>query len=70
MLYTDDAEPAYLATDEGPVVVAAVDSLSDPAFDRQLSFLTPDERRRRIITSPVRLFDTESELLTPFPDEG
>jgi hypothetical protein len=61
---------AYLRTDEGPVVVGSAASLSDPAFDQQLSFLTADERRGLILESPVRLFDQESELLTPFLHEG
>jgi hypothetical protein len=61
---------AILQTVEGPVVVAAADSLGNPAFDRQLAFLSPEERRQRVIECPVRLFDTESELLTPFSDEG
>jgi hypothetical protein len=61
---------AYLRTDEGPVIVAAAASLGDPVFDQQLSFLTAEERRRIIIDLPVRLFDAESELLTPFPDES
>ena len=61
---------AYLRTNEGPVVVAAAESLNDPVFDLQLGFLTPEERRGAHITSPVRLLDDESELLTPFPDES
>jgi hypothetical protein len=61
---------AYLRTDEGPVIVAAAASLGDPVFDQQLSFLTADERRRIILDLPVRLFDAESELVTPFPDES
>jgi len=51
---------AYLQTDEGPVVVAAADSLDDPSFDQQLSFLTAEERRSVLIDSPSRLFDEES----------
>jgi hypothetical protein len=61
---------AYLRTDEGPVIVAAADSLNDPSFDRQLSFLTADERRSAIIDSPTRLFDEQSDVLTPFSDES
>ncbi len=61
---------AYLRSDEGPVVVAAAEDLSDPLFDQQLAALTAEERRGAIITSPVRLFDDESEILTPFPDES
>jgi hypothetical protein len=60
---------AYLRTDEGPVVVAAAKSLSDPVFDQQLSFLTPEERRRRIIDSPIKLFDEES-ILDALSDES
>ncbi len=58
-----------LETDEGPVVVADAESLG-PDFDRQLSFLTPDERKQRILDCPSRLFDTESQILTLFPDES
>jgi hypothetical protein len=61
---------AYLRTKEGPVVVAAADSLNNPSFDRQLSFLTADERRRKILSSPPVLFDEQSEILTPFSDES
>jgi hypothetical protein len=61
---------AFLETDEGPVVVAVADDLNDPSFDQQLSFLTAEERRSAILDSPSRLFDTESEILTPFPDES
>lgn len=61
---------AYLRTAEGPVVIAAADSLDDPSFDQQLAFLTAEERRRAVIDSPTPLFDEESEILTPFPDEG
>lgn len=61
---------AYLRTGEGPVVVAAAESLGDPLFDRQLSFLSPEERRAVIIDTPTRLFDNESQILTPFPDES
>jgi hypothetical protein len=59
---------AYLRTDEGPVVVAAADSLNDPGFEQQLSVLAPEERRRAILTSLPRLFDEQSEILTPFAD--
>jgi hypothetical protein len=61
---------AFLRTAEGPVVVAVADSLNDPAFDRQLAALTADERRRAIIDSPPRLFDEQSEVLTPFSHES
>jgi hypothetical protein len=61
---------ASLETSEGLIVVAAAASLSDPLFDRQLSFLTAEERQRVLIESPTRLFDQESELLTPFSDES
>ncbi len=61
---------AYLRTDEGPVVVAAADSLDAPVFDQLQSSLSPDERRRRVLESPARLFDQESEILTPFSDES
>jgi hypothetical protein len=61
---------AYLRTDEGPIVVAAADSLDDPQFDQQLAVLTPDERRGAILTSLPRLFDDQSEILTPFADES
>jgi hypothetical protein len=61
---------AYLRTEEGPVVVAAADSLREPSFDQQLSFLTADERRSALIDSPSRLFDDQSEILTPFSDES
>jgi len=61
---------ATLRTDEGPVVVAAADSLNNPLFDQQLSFLTTEERRRALIDSPTRLFDEESAILTPFPNES
>jgi hypothetical protein len=54
---------AYLRTNDGPVVVAAADSLSDPVFDQQLCFLTEQEQRHRIIECPVRLFDDESQIL-------
>ncbi|HYV39616.1 MAG TPA: hypothetical protein VE988_28265 [Gemmataceae bacterium] len=60
---------AYLRTGEGLVVVAVADDLKDPAFDQQLSGLTGEERRRAIIDSPTRLFDQQSEILTPFPHE-
>lgn len=61
---------AYLHADEGPVVVACAGSLSDPIFDQQLSFLTTQERRSAVIDSPPRLFSEQSEILTPFSDEG
>lgn len=61
---------AYLRTKDGIVVVAAADTIGDPSFERQLSFLTAEERRTAIIDSPTRLFDKESEILTPFPDES
>jgi hypothetical protein len=61
---------ALRQTDEGPLVVAVAESLRDPSFDRQLSSLTPDERRHLRYSSPPRLFDTESEILTPFADES
>jgi hypothetical protein len=53
---------ACLETEEGLVVVAAAECLSDPVFDQQLSFLTAEERRRRTIERPRRLFDTVSEI--------
>ena len=61
---------AFLDTNEGVVVVAAAHSLSDPLFDRQLAFLTHEERRRCRFDCPSRLFDEESQILTPFTDEG
>ncbi len=48
---------AYLRSEEGPVVVAVADSLHDPSFDQQLSYLTEEERRGAIISSPPVLFD-------------
>ena len=47
-------------TDEGPVVVAAAEDLSDPLFDEQLSFLTPEERRSAQLWCLPSLSDTES----------
>jgi len=61
---------AYLHTNEGPVIVAAAGSLSDPTFDQQLSLLASQERGTTVIDSPSRLFDDQSEVLTPFSDEG
>lgn len=61
---------AYLRTNEGPVVVAAADSLADPAFDQQLSFLTPEERRSVLVDSPIRLFDDESQILSATSHES
>jgi hypothetical protein len=60
---------AYLRTDGGPIVVAAAESLNDPAFEQQMSFLTSKERRTVIIDSPTPLFDEQSEILTAFSDE-
>jgi hypothetical protein len=61
---------AVLRSAEGPVVVAAAKCLSDPVFDQQLSFLTEEERRRRVLECPVKLFDDESEILTVLDDES
>jgi hypothetical protein len=55
---------AELRTDEGPVVVAAGQDLGDPLFHQPLSVLTPEERRRVVIDSPIRLFDDESQILS------
>jgi hypothetical protein len=61
---------AYLRTDVGSVVVAAAESLNDPLFDEQLSFLTPEERRAAVIDSPPQLFDEQSAILTPYSHES
>lgn len=61
---------AYLRSDAGRVIVAVAESLRDPLFDHQLSLLSAEERRSVLIDSPPRLFDEESEILTPFSDES
>src|SRR6266536_1790813 len=61
---------AFLRTGKGPLVVAAAESLDTPSFDQQLSFLTAEERRGVLFDSPGKLFDEDSEILTPFSDES
>jgi hypothetical protein len=61
---------AYLRTKEGPVIVATADRVGDPAFEQQLSSLTTQERQEAIIDCPTRLFDNQSDILTPFTDES
>jgi hypothetical protein len=61
---------ACLETDDGLVVVAAAESLGATCFDQQLAAVTAEERRHLLINSPTRLFDSESEILTLFPDES
>jgi hypothetical protein len=53
----------YLRTDTGKVIVAA-GALYD-VFDRQLAFVSPEERRRVILYAPYRWHDEVSVILTP-----
>src|SRR5262249_27918610 len=52
---------SYLATAEGPLVVAAGD-MSSPAFGRALEALSNDERRNVTLYSPARWNDSTSSI--------
>jgi hypothetical protein len=61
---------AYVPTKEGVVVLAAADRLDHLAFDRRSPTLTAEERRTAVLIRPSRFIDPDSEILTPFADEG
>ncbi len=63
-------QPVYvLRTLEGPVVIPIEERYQNTPDLRYL-LLTPEERAQAYFDIPVRLFDTESEILTLFSDES